>query len=52
MRLRTDFISAGKVTAGQFDDAFSPNLSPKDRARLGIGKSVGVQADDDSNPFE
>ena len=44
-KLRLDY---GQVigNVSEFDDAFSSMLSPQDRANLGIGKAVGVQAEE------
>ena len=44
MELRTDYAEAiGSVA--DFDATFASMLSPTDRARLGIGKATGVEAD-------
>lgn len=45
LRLRSDYAQAvGDVS--EFDAAFSSLLSPRERARLGIGKATGINADD------
>ena len=42
-RLRLDFVEKyGSVSA--FDNAFAPLLSPKERARLGVGEYSGIKA--------
>lgn len=46
-QLRSDFAGKHGETA-TFDDTFSVLLSPQERARLGVGKAVGVDADEGS----
>lgn len=46
MKLRDDFAVANGGKTSTFDNQFAVRLSPQDRARLGIGKAAGVQADD------
>lgn len=43
MELRTDYAEA-VGDPSKFDEAFASRLSPQERARLGIGKAVGVEA--------
>lgn len=43
--LRLDFVEAFG-TPDAFDNAFAMLLSPQERARLGVGKAAGVQADE------
>jgi len=54
MRLRGDYGEA-IGDPSDFDDMFAPMLSPQERARLGLGKAVGLKAvdeeEDDDNPY-
>ena len=43
IRLRSDFAQV-IGSASEFDSVFAPMLSPQERARLGLGKAVGVKA--------